>query len=193
MTRSMSIIFLFHIVFLLLFIRFLGFLLLFFPDCNLIQAITCARILEFGIASVEVVIIASVRCRDRIHILKPADIVRTEKAILKSDRIAFHTGAVVTPHQAVHIEFREVFVLLVSDQHILNDGLLEPRQPRHKRVLDEIYSHMLNIVESAPFQVLHHVGRHTKNTADFFHAELSGGQKLTVFRRQTNRFVCHVE
>ena len=119
-------------------------------------------------------------------------IIRREEAVTDAGRITVHPALVVTTEQTVHIEFREVGILLLFQQQILDDALLDADKPRGQGVHHEVQRLVFNVGEGRPGQIGYQMRRHTEDTADLRHGKLLCFQKLAVLRRQGNRFIGHV-
>ncbi len=135
--------------------------------------------------------VSALRFRDYIHIFQSADVIHGEKSVGKAGGIAPHPALIVAPKKAVHIEFREIYVLFLIQKQILYDRLLNAHQPGSKRVNRIVQRLVFDVAESRPFQALDHMRRNTEDAADFLHPEFPRREKLAVLRWQGNRFVRH--
>ena len=118
-------------------------------------------------------------------------IIRREEAVADAGRITVHPALVIATEQTIHIEFREVGILLLLQQQILDDALLDADKPRGQGVHHEVQRLVFNVGEGRPGQIGYQMRRHTEDTADLRHGKLLRFQKLAVLRRQGDRFVGH--
>ena len=125
-----------------------------------------------------------------VQILQFPDIVRRHPAVLPCRGVPVHP-ALVVPQKPVHVELKEVFLLLVRCQKRPYHRLLPPAHPRIQRVLHKFQGLLLNIIEAALFQVAYHMGRHPEDPRDLINLELPRLQKLCLLRRNGNRRILH--
>ena len=113
----------------------LGLILL---DCGSFILLCHSCIFQLHIAAVQVVVISALLCRDEIHILQTMHIIRREEAVADAGRITVHPALVIATEQTIHIELREVGVLLLFQQQILDDALLDADKPRGQGMHHEV-------------------------------------------------------
>ena len=111
--------------------------------------------------------------RNKIHVFKPAHIIRAHKAVADTDRISVHSALIISAHQTVHIEFREIYILFFFQQKIFDDAFFNTDDPRHERILHECDTLMLDVIEGAAFQILYQMGRNLKHSAYFLYIEFT--------------------
>ena len=143
------------------------------------------------ITVLSIVVIAALFRGDQIHVLQTMDIVRRKEAIGNTGRITVHAALIITTKKPIHIELRKHLILLCIQQQVFDDRLLNAHQPWSQGVDHEVNALMLDIGVGSMLQILHKMRRYTEDTADLVHTEFSGGEKLTILRRQGDRFVGH--
>ena len=118
-------------------------------------------------------------------------IIRREEAVADAGRITVHPALVIATEQTIHIEFREVGILLLLQQQILDDALLNADKPRGQGVHHKVQRLVFNVGECGSGQIGYQMRRHTEDAADLRHRKLLRFKELTVLRWQRDRFVGH--
>ena len=142
------------------------------------------KMLENGITATE-------QMTDKIHVFEPAHIVRRHKTVADTDRISVHSALVISAHQAVHVEFREIYILFFLQQRVFDDAFFNADDPRHEGILHECDTLMLDVIEGAALQILYQMWRNLKHSADFFHIVFPIRKELRILRRQRYRLILH--